>query len=434
MRIHKSFEPLFSVDDIASLRPSTVPESAVGTRWLDDRAPLVGNIDQFLSITPERNHLSTRICQNVGGNSRWGGERRAFPVSSLLLQPNPCSPTWTCWGRSSYAPVAIAQRLSICPIISGAWVPNKQPPGQIEGLGLVWTALWGTQCLQMMLKGVCKAFSWSLSALSTSGRHFYQQNPLQPHFACNWGCFEINLPRRSTMSGPRKSGLEAFGRYSTIHVMQRQLGSAPFSHLKDPSIRALRSESAISKVTERSRGVYKLNQSKASRLFGYIIEQRLQERQAVSRVSLESRIRNQKRASIRQAARLQPQCWGDEKEKQHSAALSGACLQLQSGDLTCEHASTGSSPGHGTGADTELKLTEKRRKEEKEDRKGVFFGRHGTTLAGDAIEMLCASQDRRKEPGLTPSHYTAHCAPASTSSHRWAVGPLPRFSRFSGWS
>lgn len=24
----------------------------------------------------------TRICQNVGGNSRWAGERRAFPVAS----------------------------------------------------------------------------------------------------------------------------------------------------------------------------------------------------------------------------------------------------------------------------------------------------------------------------------------------------------------
>jgi hypothetical protein len=56
--------------------------------WLDDRAPLERSFQ--LSITLERNHLGqsssrlpTRICQNVGGNSRWDGERRAPPVSSL---------------------------------------------------------------------------------------------------------------------------------------------------------------------------------------------------------------------------------------------------------------------------------------------------------------------------------------------------------------
>jgi hypothetical protein len=43
-------------------------------------------------IVPERKHLgrsssrlSTRICQNVDGNNRWDGERRASPVSSLFF-------------------------------------------------------------------------------------------------------------------------------------------------------------------------------------------------------------------------------------------------------------------------------------------------------------------------------------------------------------
>lgn len=77
----------------------------------------------------------------------------------------------------------------------------------------------------------------------------------------------------------------------------------------------------------------------------------------------------------------------------------------------------------------ELELTEKRRKEEKEER-GFFFA---DTLAGDAVEMLmlCFA---RQEKG-TRLTLTAYCtAPRAAAthfaiSHRWTV---PRFSHFSG--
>jgi hypothetical protein len=45
--------------------------------------------------------------------------------SDAIQQPNPCSPTWTCWGRSSYAPVAIVQRLSFVQVY--AWSSMFQP-------------------------------------------------------------------------------------------------------------------------------------------------------------------------------------------------------------------------------------------------------------------------------------------------------------------
>ena len=85
--------------------------------------------------------------------------------------------------------------------------------------------------MPMMLKGVCMSpFPGGLSALSTSGRYFHQQNPLQLHIACNWGCFRNQLPRRSTMSGPRvKSALGLLDGLIRLCVQARRLYYAKLS-------------------------------------------------------------------------------------------------------------------------------------------------------------------------------------------------------------
>jgi hypothetical protein len=135
------------------------------------------NFRDHLGKEASRRVVPSAIIRNVGGESRWACERRAFPVASLLssldlieassfqmFEPtvitaetsfralqshhlNPCSLTRTCLSYSprfvdSPALINVIRMVQLSKTGSvqskipppSAWIPNKQPPGQIEAV------------------------------------------------------------------------------------------------------------------------------------------------------------------------------------------------------------------------------------------------------------------------------------------------------------
>jgi hypothetical protein len=90
--------------------------------FVSNIVPAATDADHTFFLHPPRDPSVLAFARNTNSS-----DIPSFAIDFLMRrkQPNPCSPTWTCWGRSSYALVAIALRLSFVQV--SAWSSMFQP-------------------------------------------------------------------------------------------------------------------------------------------------------------------------------------------------------------------------------------------------------------------------------------------------------------------